>query len=677
MTFPIDEGVVQIDAEIDKTSIRQAAQSAGQQAGDDLEKSTRDSFRKSAEGNRGQFSNILRRAITPSADAFQALRAPFAAALSTPIGAAVIAVAGVAALAFVGAFATALATAGLGAAFLAIGILAVRENAKIQKSFETLGDRVKKAFAGAGAPLIQPLVDAMDRLGDAAERVAPIFKNIFAGLAPAIGPLTDGIIGFVENFLKVLTADPAALQGMKDALVAIGVNLPRVGTELGKLFASLASNEDNVRNIGLLFDAIVLSIGFLGASLALLTTTLDYLVNGWNKVIDVGGAVVSWITGTLVPAITGVASAIGGFFTSIPGLISSALSAIGAFFQSLWTSVSTFVVNLVNTVVGFFTALPGRILGALATLPGMLLAFFTGALNAVAFAIGFAIGSIVNMWITLPGKIVSAIQALPGLVAGIFNSVRSTATSIVSGLVNAVVSFFSQLPGRAYSAAVGIVQRIASVFQSARSTAVSTAGQIVSSVVSTLAQLPGRAASAVQSVGSRIAGALRSAIGQASSIGRQIIQGLINGIQAMAGAAVSAAKRVVQSAINGAKAALGIGSPSKVFAQIGTDTLSGLVRGLSATRPVSKAMAGVVDAMSGFGTPGMSSPALAGAGSAGGVAPVRATVGAGSSGGRVGGVSIGSLQISVGVIDPDRATQAGSDFAEGFAQRLATVRTAR
>lgn len=675
MTFPIEEGVVEVTAEIDRNSVRAAAAGAGKQAGEELEKSTRESFDRSTRGSKTQFSNILKRAVTPSPDAFAAIRAPFAAALSTPIGAAVIAVAGTAALAFVGAFATALATAGLGGVFLAIGIAAVAGNKRLQNAFGETVNTLKRTFSSAARPLIDPLIRALGIVQQTIRDIGPELNQIFTVLAGAIEPLTRGMSGFVTEFLRVLTADPAALAGMRDALIAIGENLPKVGAALGELFARLATNENNVRNIGLLFDLLVFSINSVGASLLLLSSTLDYIVAGWNKVIAVTQAVVAWLSGPFASGFMGVVNAIGGFFTSIPGWISGAWTAIVTFFQNLWTTVSTFTVNLVTGIIGFFTALPGRIMSAVAALPGMLVSFFVTTLSAVAFAVGFAIGSIIKFWIDLPGRIVAAISALPGLVASIFNSVRSTATSVVSSLVSSVVSFFSQLPGRAYSAAIGIVQRIASVFQSARSTAVSTAGQIVSSVVSTLAQLPGRAASAVQSVGSRIAGALRSAIGQASSIGRQIIQGLINGIQSMAGAAVSAAKRVVQSAINGAKSALGIGSPSKVFAQIGTDTLAGLVRGLGRTQIVSRAMAGVTDAL----TDGMPSGSLGftATGRAAGVAPVTSAVASAgrdsSSGGGGTVINLGGVQLVFNGAPPENPRAYGEEVAAGIAHGLSAA----
>lgn len=655
MTFPIDEGTVRIDAEIDKTSIRAAATAAGKQAGDDLEKSTRDSFDRSASGNRGLFSNILRKAITPSAGAFTALRAPFAAALSTPIGAAMIGVAGVAALAFVGAFAAALATAGLGAVFLGIGAAALlggkqardeaqadldkaeesvrkaQERAKsgtaaakqslaearaelaeaqkvvadnrafvnLDSALGNLGKTLRDVGVAAAMPLMKPLTEALNDLAELARQLRPELTTIFTALAPAIPALTEGISGFVAEFLKLLAADPAALAGMRDALIAIGANLPQLGAALGELFAMLATNQNNVRNIGILFDILAFSIVQLGVGLTVLSTLLDYIIAGWTKVITAGSAVISWITGTFVPGVV-----------------------------SMWNTVT----STGATVLAWFQALPGQIVAFLQGLPAMLGSLFTRALSAAAFAVGYGIGTIIKFFINLPGNILSALAALPGLIAGVFNRARSTAVSVAS--------------------------------------------TIVSGVVSILRTLPGAAASAVSSVGSRILGVLRSIPGAARGIGADIIRGLISGINSMIGAAVAAARRAVGSIIDGAKSALGIGSPSKVFAAIGVDTLRGLAGGLGNTQIVERAMSGVVDAVSGFGGLGMTSPTLsaAGVGSVGGGIPMSSPS---RQGGGTSAVHVGGVTVNVGVVDPDRAAQVGVDIANGFWDQLARTRTAR
>lgn len=506
MAFEIEEGVVTVNAEVNRTGIRAAAESAGREAGNSLESGIRKGVDESTRRNKGQYGGILRKAFTPNPDMFQALRAPFAAALSSPVGAAMITVAGVAAAAFVGAFATALATAGLGAVFLGIGIIALKENAKIQKSFETLGTRVKNAFAGAAGPLIAPLVTAMDMLGDAAERVAPLMRTIFAALAPAIPALTAGITGFVEEFLKILTADPATLQGMKDALVAIGANLPELGRLLGEVFAMFASNENNVRNIGILFNVLGFAITQLATGLMTLGFILDGLVIAWHAVQNAVTAAWQWITGVAVPGI------------------------IAAF---------NFLVGAGAGLIAWFQALPGRIMSFISSLPGRVRSIFVQMFDFVTTAIGVGIGRAVSLMISLPGRIVGAIASIPSRVASIFNSVRSLMSSIASSAVNAAVSVFRGLPGKAASAISGIRGRIQGVFAGAGGWLVSAGSAIVQGVARGIVGAMGGAIAAARRAAANIVAGFKSAlkIGSPSrvmedQVGRWIPAGIGVGIEA-------------------------------------------------------------------------------------------------------------------------------------------------
>ena len=64
-------------------------------------------------------------------------------------------------------------------------------------------------------------------------------------------------------------------------------------------------------------------------------------------------------------------------------------------------------------------------------------------------------------------------------------------------------------------------------------------------------------------------------IGLSRYIGKDLIQGLIDGVKKMSTKAVSAVKDVGKSLVNGIKNVLKIGSPSKVFEQIGAWTAEG------------------------------------------------------------------------------------------------------
>jgi len=82
-----------------------------------------------------------------------------------------------------------------------------------------------------------------------------------------------------------------------------------------------------------------------------------------------------------------------------------------------------------------------------------------------------------------------------------------------------------------------------------------------------------------------------------AEIGSNMINGLIGGIKGAAGAFVSSIVGVVKSGVQAAKSALGIASPSKVFADIGLNTGAGMVRGVDASaEDVQASTEGLADA---------------------------------------------------------------------------------
>lgn len=100
----------------------------------------------------------------------------------------------------------------------------------------------------------------------------------------------------------------------------------------------------------------------------------------------------------------------------------------------------------------------------------------------------------------------------------------------------------------------------------------------------------------VDGVKSAFAGIADFFSGLGDSVGGEMTAGLAAGILASPGAVIDALSSVIDAAIAAAKAKLKLGSPSKVFADIGTNVAAGLEEGIAGGAPrVSAATAGVVD----------------------------------------------------------------------------------
>lgn len=132
----------------------------------------------------------------------------------------------------------------------------------------------------------------------------------------------------------------------------------------------------------------------------------------------------------------------------------------------------------------------------------------------------------------------------------------------------------------------------------------------VSAMVSAFVNGVARLVSGVTSGMSKVVSAVRNGMTQAVSVakgfggalvsaGADLIEGLVKGITSMVGKAVAAVKNVAKSVVGAAKAAMGIGSPSKIFKQYGRWVVEGLAIGLGSNQAenASRSMAmGVVGA---------------------------------------------------------------------------------
>ena len=142
---------------------------------------------------------------------------------------------------------------------------------------------------------------------------------------------------------------------------------------------------------------------------------------------------------------------------------------------------------------------------------------------------------------------------------------------------------------------------------------------------------------------------------KAGELGRAIIDGLVNAIGDGADAVMGAIGDVVNGAVDFGKGILGIGSPSKVFMEMGGDVIAGLAMGLQNNQAVMDTMMGLAH--------GMQQPVLAG-------------VGAGTPSTSINNASSVTNQIMVQMpaealnMPPEQVRSLGNAFGEGIADKL-------
>lgn len=572
---------------------------------------------------------------------------PYVAAAGTALG---VTLAAAAAPAIAAGISGALIGAtGLGVIAIAAKLVAeepaVVEAAKRLK--EAAGNQFKdmaKPLAGEFAKALDRIAEIVT--GD---KIAPKIRQMFLDVGPAILPLTEALGKTIENMMPGLSdmvkASTPFLIEVGKQLPKLGDGISRffsaiaeAGPSAAVFFGDLIELVSNViAGLGVVIAWVAktyVSIRSFVLDVVHFFQTLHAgVIAGWQAVITfvsgVWAEMQTW-PGRISAFFARVGAAISGFFSRAGSAISGWWSSFVGWLTGALSATGSAISGWVSSVVAWFQALPGRVIGFMTALPGRLRAIFWEAFDLITYTIGYGTGLVIAFFRDLPGRAAAAVsslwsavstwfnetktqaimtiatlttqvtdwfQALPGrasaavsslwaTVSGWFHQTKDQATSVITDMVTATTDWFRALPGRASSAVSSLWSAVSGWFISTKNAAVSTATDLVNQVTGWLSSLPGRAASAVSGFASAVAGQLRGAVSSAYGIGADIIRGVINGINSMIGAAVDAARRAASNIVRGAKDALGIQSPSRVFAlEVGAQIPPGIAQGVQAAMP--------------------------------------------------------------------------------------------
>lgn len=206
-------------------------------------------------------------------------------------------------------------------------------------------------------------------------------------------------------------------------------------------------------------------------------------------------------------------------------------------FEQRIEAIKQIIVTKWNAAIDFMTSLPGKV-GNIINNIGE---WFSSLPEKIGYALGFAVGKI-GEWV---GNMVVA------------------ATTEVPKIVSSVVKFFEELPGNIWTAILKALDVISKWRERMIASVVIEIPKIISSIVGEFKKLPD----------------------ELRKLGKFIWDGLINGLKDAWSTVTNGIKSFTDGFINGFKEALGIHSPSTVFAGIGGYIVQGLANGITAALP--------------------------------------------------------------------------------------------
>lgn len=225
------------------------------------------------------------------------------------------------------------------------------------------------------------------------------------------------------------------------------------------------------------------------------------------------------------------------------------MAALEQAFEQKIENIKKIIVEKWNEAIDFMTSLPGKVGDVINSISK----WFSSLPEKIGYALGFAVGKI-GEWV---GNMVV------------------TVTTEVPKIVSSVVKFFEELPGNIWTAILKTLDVISEWRERMVAFVVVEIPKIVSSIVEEFKKLPG----------------------ELKKLGKFIWDGLINGLKDAWSTVTDGIKSFTDGFVNGFKEALGIHSPSTVFAELGGYVVEGLANGITGSLGyVNDAMNKLVDA---------------------------------------------------------------------------------
>lgn len=221
--------------------------------------------------------------------------------------------------------------------------------------------------------------------------------------------------------------------------------------------------------------------------------------------------------------------------------------------------------------------------------------------------------AIMAVWDQLPADIQADLALIGNHIVSSGSEWVSSITTAGASMLSAIQASLNQSVAAVTTWAGSFLAPITGLVGTASSAATSVGDGILSAIQAKLNAVVSAVQSWAGSVSSAISGLAGSAGAAAAGIGQAIVNGISGAINAGVGAIRDAAYRAARAALDAAKSALGISSPSRVFArEVGRMIPAGVIEGVEAmTGPMQRAIAGMVQ------TPSLS-PSYAGGSTFGG-----------------------------------------------------------
>lgn len=462
-------------------------------------------------------------------------------------------------------------------------------SARIAIGIANIIDALNNFLTDSGLPNIQGMIagfgsvirNVLNWIAAELPKALNAVKDFFAPTAEAIKAAAEKIQeawNKVKDTVKEKLDPGDSLNFIKDALDRIKEILPQVVEKVGEFAAAFIDNLptiiDKAKELAPLIAAvagafatwkgikavsdIAKTVGDAGKKIK----TFGHLVSQGSGLIDGLAYAASSGTGVIASmaeaftlaggGLSGLSAALGVIGGPIT-LVVVAIGALVAAFVYLWNTSDSFREFWIN-LWGGIKETTGQVID--------------GIVNFFTVTIPEAFNNFVTSISEIPGKIMTFLSEVISNVASWASEMVQKAIQTGSDFLSNLINFITQLPGKVMAFLSETVGKAISFASSFAQEAVNAGRNFFNGIVNKVKEIPGR----MISIGSDIVNGIRSGISNAWS-------GLTGWLGNMA-----------KGLIDGVKSALGIGSPSRLFAdRIGKWIPAGITLGVEKAMPKAKA----------------------------------------------------------------------------------------
>lgn len=480
---------------------------------------------------------------------------------------------------------------------------------------------VGRAFISVGATAAPILGDLSNGLNDVVVRMQQwLFTATKSGQLTQL--INNAVTGFKQLFGAVRDVG-VGLGSIFSAISGTGGNVLSLIADMAEQFRGLATSAPFLNSIKTIFTAIHAAVGplipiiaqLVGVLASALAPIIGALLPPISQFAQILGRQLIALVPQLIPVVVSLATSIGQVLTALTPLLPPLAQLISSL-APLLPIVAQVAVSLVSALVPAIVAL---LHGLQPVIP-----VIVAAAQSIGVALGRALQQAAPALVQLIQAVVKLLPPLLPLIPAVARLAVALMPVITLGVRLAAVIATILIPVIAplVRALVWLATTLTGIVTWATRTVIGWIGGLIGA----LGKLPGGVASAAGALSrwfSSLPGIVGRAVGGAGTwlweAGKNLIRGFIGGISSMVSALVGTAMDVARAAVHGVEHFLHIGSPSRVFHQIGIFAGQGLINGLTASQDGARA---------------------AGAALAGASIPAAGAFGGGSGGGGTGGLTV-------------------------------------